>query len=748
MFKRVFLSLFSLTLFVLLLPGSSFFMQAQDIKQEVRPGSEQTFRDPSFPLEQRVNDLVARLTLEEKVLQMQNQAPAISRLGIPAYNWWNECLHGVGRNGIASVFPQAIGMAATWDPELIEREAQVISTEARAKYRAAVELGQHEIYQGLTFYSPNINIFRDPRWGRGQETYGEDPFLTGRIGVAFVKGLQGNDPIHLKVIATAKHFAVHSGPESSRHKFDAWCSDRDLFETYLPAFEALVSEGHVYSVMGAYNRFRNEPCCTSDLLLNEILRKKWGFDGYVTSDCGAIWDIWHGQGLQPDEVRSAAMGLRAGCDLVCGTDYACLTEAIQKGYITGAEIDLSVKRLFTARFKLGLFDPDSLVGWAKVPVTANNTDQNRQLTREVARESIVLLKNDGNLLPLSKNLKSIAVIGPYADCIPVLLGNYNGTPSHPVTILRGIREKIGHTAELNYARGALAPGDSGFSAAGNSQKEQKLTLEALEVAHKSEVIVFSGGISPQLEGEELQIDIPGFSGGDRTNLDLPYNQTMLIQKLFRTGKPMILILTNGSALSINWESSNLPAIVESWYPGEEGGTAIADVLFGDYNPAGRLPVTFYRSGNDLPPFEDYSMKGRTYKYFKGSPRYVFGHGLSYSPFDYLSAGADKLEYLPHDTILLKVMVKNTSPVDGDEVVQVYYQKKESAFERPGQSLVGFRRIHIPSETVKEIIINIPVKEFRIYNPEISDYMVESGVYQLLVGASSGDLRLFQEIRIK
>ena len=747
MFKQVFLSQSSLTLFIFLLAGSTFILQAQDATRGVKPGDEITFLNPSIPLEQRVNDLVARLTLEEKVLQLQNQAPAVVRLGIPAYNWWNECLHGVGRNGIASVFPQAIGMAASWDPELIEREAAVISTEARAKYRAAGESGQHDVYQGLTFYSPNINIFRDPRWGRGQETYGEDPFLTGRIGVAFVKGLQGNDPNYLKVIATAKHFAIHSGPESSRHRFDAWCSDRDLYETYLPAFEALVREGHVYSVMGAYNRFRNEPCCTSDFLLNEILREKWGFNGYVTSDCGAIWDIWHGHGLQPDDVRSAAMGLRAGCDLVCGTDYTCLPEAVQKGYITEAEIDVSLRRLFTARFKLGMFDPDSMVWWAKITVTANNTDENRRLTREVARESLVLLKNEGNILPLSKSIQSIAVLGPYADCIPVLLGNYNGTPSHPVTILQGIKDKIGHTATVNYAKGSIAPGDSGFSAAGNSPEEQKLILDALEAAAKSEVIIFAGGISPQLEGEELQIEIPGFAGGDRTTLDLPVNQTRLLQKLFLTGKPIILLLTNGSALSINLEAANLPAIVESWYPGEEGGTAIADVLFGDYNPAGRLPVTFYRSVNDLPPFEDYSMKGRTYKYFSGNPLFVFGHGLSYSKFEYTNAVADRQEYFQNDTIRLKVNVKNTGMMDGEEVVQVYFRMKGSAFERPVQSLVGFRRVNIQAGIEKEVTILVPAKEFRIYNPETGYYQVEPGIYQLRIGASSGDLRLFREIRV-
>ncbi len=734
-------------LFLVFLTGLSPFLLAQENTHLANPDVEQIFRNPSIPVEIRVNKLVSAMTLEEKSLQMQNQAPAIARLDIPAYNWWSECLHGVGRNGIASVFPQAIGMAATWNPELIEKEADVVSTEARSKYREAIEMSQHGVYQGLTFYSPNINIFRDPRWGRGQETYGEDPFLTSRIGVAFVKGLQGNNPKYFKVIATAKHFAVHSGPESSRHKFDAWCSDRDLFETYLPAFEALVRDGHVYSIMGAYNRFRNEPCCTSDFLLGEILRKKWGFSGYITTDCGAIWDIWHGHGLQPDEVRAAAMGVRAGCDLTCGTEYASLVDAVQKGYVTEAEIDKSVKRLFTARFKLGMFDPDSMVAWAKNSTGSVDTVASRQLVRQVARESIVLLKNDSRLLPLSKSIKSIAVIGPYADRTSVLLGNYNGTPSHPVTILQGIKDKIGQSAEVNYVMGVAGPEDSTSFGMSDKSRQQNLMEDALEAANKSQVVIFAGGISPRLEGEEMQVEITGFSGGDRTNTDLPSDQTKLLQKLYQTGKPIVLILTNGSALSINWEALYLPAILETWYPGEEGGNAIADVLFGDYNPAGRLPVTFYRSMDDLPAFDDYSMKGRTYKYFNGKPLYVFGHGLSYSSFSYLMSVTNKTEYLPNDTVLLQVKVKNTGSMAGDEVIQVYFNKPGSAFERPIRSLVGFSRVQISMGTEKTVVISIPVKELRIYNPEIADYFIEPGTYQLSIGASSGDLRLVQEIRV-
>ena len=728
------------------LVGFTSLLSARDAVGQVSPAVTYTFRDPSRTMDERVSDLVSHLTMEEKVSQMQNAAPAIPRMGVPAYNWWSECLHGVGRNGIATVFPQAIGMAATWDPGLIEEEGDLVSTEARAKYRTAMKAGQHGVYQGLTFYSPNINIFRDPRWGRGQETYGEDPFLTARIGVAFVKGLQGRDPRYIKVVATAKHFAVHSGPESSRHKFDAWCSDRDLFETYLPAFEALVREGPVYSVMGAYNRFRNEPCCASPYLLDDILRKRWGFMGYITSDCGAIWDIWHGHALLADSVRPAAMGLRAGCDLVCGDDYTSLVEAVHKGYITETEIDQAVTRLFTARFRLGMFDPDSIVSWAGI--TPADTIGSRHLALKVARESIVLLKNEKHLLPLSKAIKSIAVIGPYADRISVLLGNYNGTPAHPVTILEGIREKTGNTARVTYAMGAAGPEDTGLPGRKLHKGRGKMMRDAMEAAKNSEVIIFAGGISPELEGEELQVEIPGFSGGDRTTLDLPANQTDLLQKLRQTGKPVVLVLTNGSAMSVNWEVANLAAIVEAWYPGEAGGNAVADVLFGDYNPAGRLPVTFYRSVKDLPPFDDYAMKGRTYRYFYGNPLFVFGHGLSYTSFEYRDAVADKRQYQPADTVALTIRINNTGSMAGDEVIQVYVKKEGTAFERPLKSLAGFSRVHLDPGIEKTIVVRIPVKEFRIYDPEKANYIVEPGKYQLMIGASSADIRLEREVGVK
>ncbi|MEI6885110.1 MAG: glycoside hydrolase family 3 C-terminal domain-containing protein, partial [Bacteroidota bacterium] len=677
---------------------SLFFFALGGYAQQQPVAGQAMYKDPKLPVETRVNDLVSRMSLKEKVLQMQNNAPAIERLGIPAYNWWSECLHGVARNGIATVFPQAIGMAATWDPALIYREADVISTEARAKYYECSSKGKRGIYQGLTFWSPNINIFRDPRWGRGQETYGEDPFLTGRIGIAFVKGLQGNDPKYFKVIATAKHYAVHSGPEPERHSFDAWCSESDLYNTYLPAFEALIRQGKAYSVMGAYNRFWSQPCCASDLLLDKILRKKWGFSGYVTSDCGAIWDIYHGHKLQPDSIRASVLGVKAGCDLTCGDEYESLVSAIGKGYISESEIDVSLKRLFTARFRLGLFDPDSLVPWAKIKPTDNNTPEHNQLALKVAEESIVLLKNDKKTLPFGKSVKKIAVIGPYADRLSVLLGNYCGTPSAPVNFLAGIREVAGSKIEVLYSKGV-----DGLEDAASKQNDKngkaaptptELEAQALQIAGNADAIVFVGGISPYLEGEEMDVAVPGFSGGDRTSLDLPANQSNMLKKLSWLGKPAVLVLTNGSALSITREALDIPAIVEAWYPGQQGGKALAEVLFGLYNPAGRLPVTFYSSADELPPFTEYSMKGRTYKYFTGKPLYPFGYGLSYATFAYTAAAADKGEYSSADTVKLNVTVKNEGQFSGDEVVQVYCRKKDSKFERPAKALCGFLRKNV------------------------------------------------------
>jgi beta-glucosidase len=715
------------------------------VKGQAKP---EIFRDTKSSIGERVDDLVSRLTLEEKVLQMQNDAPAIPRLGIPAYNWWSECLHGVARNGVATVFPQAIGMAATWSPGLVFREADVISTEARAKYNAIRPAGVSGMNQGLTFWSPNINIFRDPRWGRGQETYGEDPYLTARIGVAFVKGLQGNDPKYLKVISTAKHFAVHSGPEPLRHKFDAWCSEQDLYETYLPAFEALIREGKAYSVMGAYNRVYNVPCCASDLLLDEILRKKWGFSGYVVSDCGAIWDMYNGHALVANAEKASVLGVKAGCDLTCGDEYGSLVDAVKNGYISEELIDQSVKRLFTARFRLGMFDPDSDVSYSAIPYTENDKEENRLLARKVAQESIVLLKNENNTLPISRKIKSIAVIGPYADKLSVLLGNYNGTPSKPITLLQGIKNKAGKQISIKYAIGVQAMEDDTIRkdmipdvSAYGSEKE------ALDLASGSDVVIFVGGISPNLEGEEMKVEIKGFSGGDRTSLDIPDNQTELLKKLYKTGKPVILVLTGGSASSFIWAKDNLPAILDVWYPGEEGGNALADVLFGDYNPAGRLPVTFYESVNDLPAFEDYSMKGRTYRYFNGDPLFPFGYGLSYTSFSYSGLSLAKTTVSPSDTVIISLKLKNIGNYDGDEVVQVYSRRPANGNLQPIKSLVAFQRIETKKGEGQTVSIPLAVKELRQWDYSRNDYSVVPGMYDILVGASSADIRLQTRLEV-
>jgi beta-glucosidase len=706
------------------------------------------FRDLSYSIQQRVDDLVSRMTLAEKVLQMQNDAPGIPRLGIPAYNWWNECLHGVARNGVATVFPQAIGMAATWSPELIFQVADVISTEARAKYNAIRLKGNSGLYQGLTFWSPNINIFRDPRWGRGQETYGEDPYLTGRIGVAFVKGLQGNNPNYLKVISTAKHFAVHSGPEPFRHKFDAWCSEQDLYETYLPAFEALVREGKAYSVMGAYNRLYNVPCCASDLLLDEILRKKWGFKGYVVSDCGAIWDIYNGHALVADSEKASVLGVMAGCDLTCGDEYGSLVTAVKKGYISEEIINRSVRRLFTARYRLGMFDPDKDVSYSSIPITENDKAESRSLARKVAQESIVLLKNEKKTLPLSRKVRSIVVIGPYADKVSVLLGNYNGTPSKPVTLLQGLRNKVGDLIDVKYALGVPAVEDIDYRKGIPHRGNPELESGALTLASSSDAIVFVGGISPNLEGEEMKVEVDGFSGGDRTSLDIPTIQTDLLKKLQMTGKPIILVLTGGSALSVNWEKENIPAILDVWYPGEEGGNALADVLFGDYNPAGRLPVTFYKSVSQLPPFEDYSMKGRTYRYFNGESLFPFGFGLSYTSFSYSSLTVSKTPVSSSDTVMINVILKNTGVYDGDEVVEVYSKRPVNGNLQPIKSLIAFKRVSMQKGETRTISIPLVVKELRQWDYSKGTYMVAPGTYEILVGSSSTDIRLQSKISVE
>ena len=811
----------ALLLFLLLFRGSTAATQEASVDRKA------PYLDPSLPVNQRVDDLVSRMTLEEKVSQMMNVAPAIPRLGIPEYDWWNEALHGVAISGIATVFPQAIGLGATFNPPLINRVATVISEEARAKYHEAQRRGNRNRFYGLTFWSPNINIFRDPRWGRGQETYGEDPYLTSRLGVAFVKGLQGDDPKYLKVVSTPKHYAVHSGPEPERHRFDAAAIERDLRETYLPAFRATVTEAGARSVMCAYNRVNGEPACASTHLLGDVLRDEWGFGGYVVSDCGAIDDIYQRHHFVKTAEEASSLAVKRGTDLECGNTYKSLVSAVKQGLITEAEIDRSVKRLFEARFRLGMFDPPQMVPYAKIPFSANDSEEHRQLALEAARESIVLLKNDNNALPLRKDLKSIAVIGPSADDVRVLLGNYNGEPSRATTPLAGIRSRVASQTKVFHALGTtltevsavpvpssalrgpegerglraeffanknlegpplvsridetvnfdwgmsnpaqgisaddfsarwtgkLVPTVSGkyrFGAiaddgvriyldgnliaqdwtdhapatitgevtlqAGKSYDikmeyyESKIGAvaklvwqppvsnpeppyaEAVRVAKEADTVVLVLGLSSQLEGEEMNIREAGFLGGDRTDITLPKRQQGLLEAVAATRKPIVVVLLSGSALAVNWANEHVAAIVQAWYPGEEGGAAIADVLFGDYNPAGRLPVTFYKSVDELPAFTNYAMDGRTYRFFKGQPLYPFGHGLSYTRFTYSSFAVSSARVSISDPVKVSATVENAGDREGDEVVQLYVTNLKASVRVPIRSLAGVERIHL------------------------------------------------------
>jgi beta-glucosidase len=714
------------------------------LQAPVGTGSE-IWKDATQPTAARADDLVRRLSLAEKVQQMRNSAPAIPRLGIPAYDYWNECLHGVARAGTATVFPQAIGMAATWDAPLLHQAADIIATEARAKHNdyAAKHNGDSARYFGLTFWTPNINLFRDPRWGRGQETYGEDPFLTARLGVAFIRGLQGDDPKYVKAMACAKHFAVHSGPELERHRFDVAPPERDFYETYLPQFEAAVREGHVGAVMGAYNSVYGQPACANPLLLTDLLRKQWGFDGHVVSDCGAIYDIYANHQFAATPEEAAAAAVKAGDDLCCGKDYNSLVRAVKKGLISEKEIDTAVSRVLEARFRLGLFDPPEQVPYAQIPITQNDTPAHEALALKMARESIVLLKND-SLLPLDRTkIKRIAVIGTNASSVTVLLGNYNGTPARPVTILDGIKNAAGTNVQVVYEPACpLALGRDG-----TGRPDAQTWTKAIATAWMSDVIIYVGGISPQLEGEEMKVDYEGFSGGDRTEVELPPVQNELLKALQATGKPVVFVNCSGSAIGIPWAATNLPAILQAWYPGEQGGRAVADVLFGDVNPAGRLPVTFYHATTDLPAFDNYSMFNRTYRYFNGRPDFAFGHGLSYTKFDYNRPNLNGTNYAADDTIKLTFSLLNAGTWDGDEVAQVYFRHVNSTRPQPQLALCGFVRIHLQASQGARFTMNIPVERFRGWDPAKKQYAVEPGDYELLVGAASDDIRLRVPLKI-
>jgi beta-glucosidase len=704
------------------------------------------WKDPAKPLELRVLDLVERMTLEEKALQICNDAPSIPRLGLPAYNYWNECLHGVARNGIATVFPQAIGMASSFDPALLHTVAGVIATEARAKNREYTEAhdGDSAIYTGLSFWTPNINIFRDPRWGRGQETYGEDPFLTGRMAVAFIQGLQGDDPKYFKVLACAKHFAVHSGPEALRHSFDSEPTERDFYEVYLPQFEAAVREGHVGAVMGAYNRLYGTPCCASPLLFGDLLRGQWGFKGHVVSDCDAIYDIFMGHNFSPTLEMAAAAALKAGCDLCCGMQYRALTDAVHDGLLKEEDIDKAVGRLLEARFRLGMFDPPALVPYSRIPATDYDTPEHDTLALRMACESVVLLKNDG-VLPLDRaRIHKIGVFGVNANYVATLLGNYEGEPSHPVTFAQGINDFLGTNAQVFYAPGcplALRVGDT------NQAAYNEARAKALDMAQKVDAIVYVGGICADLEREYMGVPFEGFYYGDRTRIELPPVQTELLKALRATGKPLVFVNCSGSAIAMPWEAENLPAIVQAWYPGQEGGRALAEVLFGNFNPAGRLPITFYRTTEDLPSFTDYSMSNRTYRYFKGMPLFAFGHGLSYTHFKYGSAQLDRTQAGTNDTVHVKLDVTNTGARDGDEVVQVYFRHVKSAVSQPLEALCGFQRVPVAHQQSAHVDIQVPVNGLRYWDATRKQYVVEQGDYEILVGAASDDIRTKLPLRV-
>ena len=693
------------------------------------------FQDPDLPVEERVRDLVSRMTVEEKISQLVYQAKGIPRLGVPEYNWWNECLHGVGRSGVATVFPQAIGLAATFDADLVHRAAAAIADEARAKHHEAVRQGYRRQYQGLTFWTPNVNIFRDPRWGRGQETYGEDPYLTGRMGVAFVQGLQGDDPRYLKVVATPKHYAVHSGPEALRHHFDARVSEQDLRETYLPAFRDCVVEGKAYSVMGAYNRTNGEACCAHSVLLGQVLRGEWGFGGYVVSDCGAIEDFHAHHTLTSTREQSAALGVREGCDLECGRVYTALAEALAAGLVDEGAIDRSVARLMRARVRLGMFDPLERVPYARIPYEVVDCPAHKDLALAAARGSIVLLKNAGGLLPLRRDLGCIAVIGPNADDREVLVGNYAGVPSRPVTVLEGIRQAVSPATEVRYAPGCdiLRNEDMKWG-----ERADDGFAEALAAVDRADAAVLVLGLNNRIEGEEGGASQSQWQG-DRIRIDLPRIQSRLVEAVAARGKPFTIVLLSGSALAIPREHDLAAAVLVAWYPGQAGGSAVADVLFGAASPSGRLPVTFVRSADQLPPYTDYAMTGRTYRFMEGEPLYPFGYGLSYTSFAYGGlklAGAPLSAGAPLD---LHVEVRNTGKVAGDEVVQAYLTDLEASVRVPRWKLVAFSRVSLAPGEAKTVALRVTSRSLAVVN-ERGRHVVEPGRFRLYVGGRQPDAR--------
>jgi beta-glucosidase len=667
------------------------------------PVNAQPWRDPSLPIDTRVKDLISRMTPEEKCSQMLYNSPAIERLGIPAYNWWSEALHGVARMGRATVFPMPIAMAATFDSALIREVASAISDEARAKFNAALRIGNVTQYGGLSFWSPNINIFRDPRWGRGMETWGEDPFLTGILGTAFVQGMQGTDPKYLKTAACAKHFVVHSGPEKLRHEFNARPPEKDFRETYLPAFRRLVQEGNVESVMCAYNRTYDEPCCGSAYLLQDILRNEWGFNGHIVSDCWAITDFNQFHRVTATVEESAAKAIMAGVNLNCGVAYRELIPAIEKGMITEADIDRNLTFLLKTRFKLGLFDPPGLNPWEKIPETVINSDANRELARETAVKSIILLKNNG-VLPLRKDLHRYIVTGPLAADVNVLLGNYNGVPADAVTILEGITAAVDAGSRISW--------HSGFLLTGENPDDPRRNLFDVNNADATILVM---GINPLFEGEEGEA-IATSMGADKQDIRIPSNQLSYLKELAENRtRPLIVVVTGGSPLELSEVYELADAVLFAWYPGEQGGNAVADVIFGEVSPAGRLPVTFPRSVDQLPPFDNYSMEGRTYKYMKEEPLFPFGFGLSYTTFSYSDIHLSREDVSSGQDVSISVTVTNTGKYPSDEVVQLYLSRQDVPFRTPIYDLRGFQRIPLKPGEAKQVVFQLPAENLLLVN---------------------------------
>jgi beta-glucosidase len=680
----------------------------------------------------RAKELVSRMTLEEKVFQMLHKAPAIERLGVKSYNWWNEALHGVARAGIATMFPQAIGMAAAFDEDMMEEVGDAIATEGRAKFNMQQEFSDTDIYKGLTFWAPNVNIFRDPRWGRGHETYGEDPYLTSRLGVRFVEGLQGHDENYLKSAACAKHFAVHSGPEDLRHSFDAKASIQDMYETYLPAFKALVQEAKVETVMGAYNRTNGEPCCGSKTLLKDILRDRWGFDGHVVSDCWAIKDFHEYHKVTSGPVESVALAVNNGCDINCGNIFVYLLEAVKEGKVTEEQLDAAVTRLFTTRMKLGLFEEPDKVPFNKIPYEVVDSKEMQELNLSVAKKCLVLLKNENQTLPLDKSkIKTIGVIGPNANNRRALEGNYEGTASRYITVLEGIQDYLGDEVRVMTSVGCHLCKDR----VGGLGMENDRLSEVKGVCKASDVIIACMGLDSSLEGEEGD-EGNEYASGDKPHLKLPGLQEEILKVIYESGKPVILVLMSGSALAINWADEHIPAIIQGWYPGAMGGRAIAEMIFGECVPEGKLPITFYRSTEELPEFTDYSMKNRTYRYMKQEALYPFGYGLSYTEFEFsnLSSSTD---IISDEGLELTVSVKNAGAYAGRETVQVYV--KANFEDTPNAQLKAFTKVALVPGEEKQVTLKLPKEAFALFD-ENGVQKITEGSYTVYVGGSQPDSR--------